>query len=360
MGRLLLIALPRGRPGGVRRPAGRARATRTPTSPAPRAIRSAGGAGRATVPAALVQRRPAATRRAARIEVQVATVTFPHRDHAEGHEIEPTCAGATPTTRGRSRCEASVDACALCHVSEVTERRRAGVPALPRAAGPLEPDEPGCGGVRTRSCPGSRSAACAATTTWRGRRRKCRRCECRQCHEDLSVLNERAVGRDLHPIHEGVTCTACHEEGLHEVKAMSSAVELVCADCHLQAHDVDVELGGVAVRAECVPSATRECTRRSSGSFWGSARMAAPCRARSSWLGMTCRSCHIPPADQARYGGDADPGAGNRVRRLPPAGVCPGPGLVDRRVAEPARSEHQLRDRAAAAVGAPLRQTAAR
>ena len=35
--------------------------------------------------------------------------------------------------------------------------------------------------------------------------------QCRQCHEDLSVLNQRAVGRDLHPIHEGVTCTACHE-----------------------------------------------------------------------------------------------------------------------------------------------------
>nr|NIP81799.1 hypothetical protein [Gemmatimonadota bacterium]NIQ57343.1 hypothetical protein [Gemmatimonadota bacterium]NIU77504.1 hypothetical protein [Gammaproteobacteria bacterium]NIX46714.1 hypothetical protein [Gemmatimonadota bacterium]NIY11062.1 hypothetical protein [Gemmatimonadota bacterium] len=118
---------------------------------------------------------------------------------------------------------------------------------------------------------------------------------CRHCHEDLAALNAEAVGRDLHPIHDGITCTSCHAEDMHMVQAMSSAVDLQCADCHARAHGVSLgpeRWPSAAVCGECHTGVHAAQQRlilgiRPDGSATPSAKFMA---------GITCRSCHVPPA----------------------------------------------------------------
>jgi hypothetical protein len=226
-------------------------------------------------------------------EVQVATVTFPHRDHAEGHEIEATCAGCHTHDSGTEPLRASVEACALCHVSDVTS-----ADAQECRLCHEEPDHSSLTSqgvaVSHSQLPWIEIGCVRCHYDVAGAETEVSGLQCRECHEDLSVLNQRAVGRDLHPIHAGVTCTACHQEGLHEVKAMSSAVELVCADCHQRAHEVDVELAEwptSTVCAEChvgvhAPQQRLLLGIRPGGGAMPSTKFVA---------GMTCRSCHVPP-----------------------------------------------------------------
>lgn len=226
-------------------------------------------------------------------EVHVATVGFTHRGHGGDGDIEPTCAGCHTHETGEAPLEASVDACALCHVSEVT-----GGEAQECRLCHEQPDHSELtnqGVVVSHSelpwleigCVRCHYDVSSAQTEVSGLR-------CRQCHDDMAVLNQRAVGRDLHPIHDGVTCTSCHASDVHEVRAMSSVVQLVCSDCHTREHGVPVtgetwtsELCGTC--HEGVHSAQQRLilgVRPDSG-ITPSAKFLA---------GITCRSCHIPPS----------------------------------------------------------------
>jgi hypothetical protein len=118
---------------------------------------------------------------------------------------------------------------------------------------------------------------------------------CRQCHDDLANLNEVAVGRDLHPLHEGVNCTSCHEKNIHVVRAMSSAVNLICSDCHRRAHDI-------GLRGDHVPSPAM-CDECHTGVHAAQQRLLLGIRpdggvvpSEKFMAGITCRSCHIPTA----------------------------------------------------------------
>lgn len=233
-------------------------------------------------------------------EVQHATVTFPHRDHAAGHEIEATCASCHTHETGDAPLVASVDACALCHVGEVTSSA-----AQECRLCHVDPDHSEAtnqGVVVAHSelpwldmgCVRCHYDVSAPRTEVSG-------LKCRECHDDMAVLNEVAVGRDLHPIHDGVTCTSCHEGDVHEVQAMSSVVQLVCSDCHAREHQVPVESEGWANGEMCVTchqgvhSAQQRLVLgvRPDRGVTPSAKFLA---------GITCRSCHIPPP--ARRAGD--------------------------------------------------------
>lgn len=233
-------------------------------------------------------------------EVTVGTAAFAHRDHGEGHEIDVTCAGCHTHDAGEDPLHATVDACALCHLGQVAGSRgeecrvchqtpdhtaltSQGVvvshSALPWVEG-------GC--VRCHY-----DVADPPTTVGPA--------ACRECHADIAALNEAAVGRDLHPLHDGVTCTACHADGTHHVRAMSSAVELVCSDCHAAAHEVtlarpapgDAELGlhaAAELCSECHAGVHRPQQQLLLGIVPG-----APAAPSGKFLaGITCRSCHIP------------------------------------------------------------------
>jgi hypothetical protein len=225
--------------------------------------------------------------------VQVATVTFPHRNHTEGSEIEATCAACHTHATGEAPLEASVDACALCHVSEVTsasaqecrlchtdpDHSEVTAQGVVVSHAELPTLDVGC--VRCHYDVSSPPTEVAGL-------------KCRECHDDMAVLNEAAVGRDLHPIHDGVTCTSCHQSDLHEVRAMSSVVQLVCSDCHEQEHDLTVETEGWTASDLC--ATCHEDVHASQQRLVLGVRPGGGVTPSAKFLaGITCRSCHIPP-----------------------------------------------------------------
>lgn len=224
-------------------------------------------------------------------EVSVATVTFPHRDHGAESEIEPTCAGCHTHEEGADPLRASVDACALCHVGDVT-----GAAAEDCRLCHQQPDH--------TQLTSQGVAVSHSQLPWI--EIGCVRCHydvadpevgvsgesCRQCHESMDALNQAAVGRDLHPIHDGVSCTSCHAEGTHRLQAMSSVVDLVCSDCHVEVHEIRVAQGAGVANSACA-----ECHR---GVHAAQQRLILGVRpdggatpSTKFLAGITCRSCHL-------------------------------------------------------------------
>jgi hypothetical protein len=249
-----------------------------------------GERGRATVPEATCTSAGCHGDRGP-VSVQFATVTFPHRDHATGAPVDLTCAGCHTHDRGEEPLRASVDACALCHVGQLTG---------------AEPQECRlCHQDPDHSILTSQGVAVShSQLPWI--EIGCVRCHydlaspdlgvspqvCRQCHDRLERLHERAVGRNLHPVHAGLTCTACHARNIHHMEAMSSAVDLVCADCHVAAHDIRLARPGTP------PS--EFCSDCHIGVHAAQQRLLLGIRpdgrtmpAEHFVAGITCRSCHI-------------------------------------------------------------------
>jgi hypothetical protein len=229
--------------------------------------------------------------------VQFATVTFPHRDHARGGAVPLTCAGCHTHSRGEDPIRASVDACALCHVGQLTG---------------AEPQECRlCHADPNHSQLTSQGVAIShSQLPWI--EIGCVRCHydlaspdvgvtpqtCRQCHDRLERLHERAVGLDLHPVHGGLTCTACHADKIHHMEAMSSAVDLVCADCHVQAHELPLRTGRLPPSEFC-----SDCHLRVHAPqqrlLLGIRPDGRTMPAEHFIAGITCRSCHIATARTA-------------------------------------------------------------
>jgi hypothetical protein len=229
-------------------------------------------------------------------EVRFATVAFPHRDHARGAPVALTCAGCHTHDRGEDPIRASVDACALCHVGQLTG---------------AEPQECRLCHVDPNHSQLTSQGVAISHSQLPWIEIGCVRCHydlaspdlgvtpqtCRQCHDRLERLHERAVGLDLHPVHAGLTCTACHARNIHHMEAMSSAVNLVCADCHMEAHRVPLRPGGVPPSEFCsdchlgvhAPQQRLLLGIRPDGRTMPAEHFIA---------GITCRSCHLA-ADRA-------------------------------------------------------------
>lgn len=230
-------------------------------------------------------------------EVDIATVTFPHRDHGEGGAIDATCAGCHTHETGEAPLEASVDACALCHAEAVTSGQAQDCRLCHDQ--PDHSELTNTGVVVSHSelpwleigCVRCHYDVASVPTDVSG-------LQCRQCHDDMAVLNQRAVGRDLHPIHSGVTCTSCHESEVHEVRAMSSVVQLDCSDCHAQEHGAEL-VGDTWESSEL-------CVTCHQGIHTSQQRLILGIRPDTGitpsakfLAGVTCRSCHIPPEVRA-------------------------------------------------------------
>jgi hypothetical protein len=218
------------------------------------------------------------------------TATFQHRDHARDAEQSLSCAGCHIHGEGREPLRVSVDACALCHLPDIGSTDAAtcklchqrpqhvaltsqGMP-IPHSALPWV--ETGCSRCHY-------DVAEAPTRVAMDR--------CVACHGRDPALVARGAGTDLHPGHTSVNCTACHQRDTHRVRAMSSAVQLACADCHVREHDLalptqwrdDHTCNG------CHEQVHQPQQRLLLGMLPG--EMASP---SSKFIaGMTCRSCHI-------------------------------------------------------------------
>lgn len=229
-------------------------------------------------------------------DVHIATTTIQHLDHGNNGAIQSSCTGCHVHDNGDEPLRTSVDACALCHLSQVqssnaqdcrlchrhpsnVELTSQGVP-IPHASLPWI--ETGC--VR---CHYDVAKAPVAVPMSR----------CSRCHTDLTQLTRQGIGRDLHPAHTGIMCTACHDSGTHTVQAMSSAVDLACSNCHQVVH-------GRRFTRAWNPSSTCDACHGSvhrveQELFLGvlpGAQEALP--SNHFLVGLTCRSCHVAPAGQ--------------------------------------------------------------
>lgn len=226
--------------------------------------------------------------------VELANARFGHRDHASNAAIRASCAGCHTHADETEPLHASVDACAVCHLSEVAgeeaqdcrlchqqpqhvQQTSQGVP-VPHSTLPWI--ETGCVrchydvaeppvDVRTRLCA--------------------------DCHVDLTEVTRAGIGVDLHPVHSGNTCTACHEAETHHVRAMSSAVDLMCPDCHNREHAVTLadDWNVSATCSTCHRSTHAAQQRLLLGLLPGENGQASP--STKFLAGLTCRSCHLSP-----------------------------------------------------------------
>lgn len=237
--------------------------------------------------------------------VQTGTITFQHRAHGRTGEVLATCAGCHDHHDPEQPLHVEVDACALCHLSEVSGAE----PADCR----LCHQQPNHVALTSQALPVPHSALPWVETG-------CVRCHydvampptrvstqrCAGCHADVDLITQQGIGENLHPQHEGVSCTACHESGAHRVRAMSSAVDLVCADCHTREHGLPV--GRDEVTTETCTSCHQTVHQAQQRMLLGMAADGEPAAPSTKFLaGITCRSCHArkpggSPSDQAIRG----------------------------------------------------------
>jgi hypothetical protein len=221
------------------------------------------------------------------------TAVFQHRDHARDSERSLSCAGCHTHDDGRHALTVSVDACALCHMPDIrgddpTSCRLChqqpqhvaltsqGMP-IPHSSLPWI--ETGC----TR-CHYDVAAAPVRVETRR----------CVACHGRDTAMVGRAAGTDLHPSHNAVNCMTCHQSGTHQAQAMSSAVQLACADCHVRGHNLVMPAQWRDDRTcnSCHETVHQAQQRLLLGMLPGA--VASP--SSKFVAGMTCRSCHIRTA----------------------------------------------------------------
>ena len=238
-------------------------------------------------------------------QVTLATATFEHRRHGAGGTVTPSCAGCHTHDRGEDPLVASVSACALCHLSEVNANEPTACQACHRNADHT--------GLTSAALPVAHSALPSLETG-------CVRCHydvaeattrvpstrCAACHTDARSMLAQGTGVDLHPAHAGVACTSCHDGNIHEVRAMSSAVRLICADCHTRAHDVVADSFPHAASCATCHDEVHSAQQQLLLGLMPEGRAAPSVKFIA---GVTCRSCHIPdaaPADGSPIRGTAE------------------------------------------------------
>ncbi|HSM06472.1 MAG TPA: cytochrome c3 family protein [Longimicrobiales bacterium] len=224
--------------------------------------------------------------------VELRSISFQHRGHGGDTTVATACAGCHTHLSGLEPLSATVEPCALCHLSEqsagnagecrlchtnleYTGETSQGID-LPHQGLPWM--DGGC--VRchydvTEAPVDVRLSRCTA------------------CHADSDRVVAQGIGEDLHLGHTGVSCLACHEDTGHRIRAMSTAVVLECSQCHQETHGMTPapEWPGTETCNACHGGTHREQQALVLGTVAGSR---APLPSDKFLEGLTCRSCHLP------------------------------------------------------------------
>lgn len=232
-------------------------------------------------------------------EVILGSVAFAHRGHGGDSVAVMECSGCHTHPTPEAALVAEVDACSFCHLSEQaagsTGECRLCHQNLEHAGltsqGVSVPHDglPWIDGGCVR-CHYDVTEPPVAVSPLR----------CGACHDDVEAAVDDGAGLDLHVSHASSSCIACHDEGQHRIRALSSSVSLQCADCHREEHEVAVTTG--------FPDAAT-CNRCHVGAHEPQQRMVlglvddldAPDPSQKFLDGLTCRSCHqaAPASDPA-------------------------------------------------------------
>jgi hypothetical protein len=223
-------------------------------------------------------------------KVTLATAEFEHRNHAAQSEITVNCAGCHTHDAGAAPLRASVDACALCHGANLAGKSSEECQLCHKEPKHVAMTSQGIP-VAHSSLPWLETGCARCHFDVMQPQKKVAMAKCLSCHEQGHELTKEAIAQDLHPTHRGVTCTSCHEAGLHKVAEMSSAVALNCADCHTRDHNLATTRASTETCAACHKNAHQAQQRMVLG-IVGDGRVMPSAKFLT---GATCRSCHAPP-----------------------------------------------------------------
>lgn len=224
-------------------------------------------------------------------QVTLATARFEHRNHGVNSGITLNCAGCHTHENGEAVLHASLDACALCHTKKL-DGTKSGDCRLchgqPRNVSYTSQGVP----IAHASLPWMETGCARCHYDVLARESKVSVEKCSNCHAQTAAVTASGIARDLHPSHRGVNCTSCHDAGLHRIGAMSSAVNLQCADCHDRAHDAPTaDVKGTGVCGACHGDVHTAQQRLVLGIVQNEPVMPSA----KFLLGLTCKSCHQPP-----------------------------------------------------------------
>ncbi len=228
--------------------------------------------------------------------VELASVAFEHRDHGADSVAPMGCAGCHTHSDPSAPLVAAVDACSFCHIG----RQAAGRTGECRLCH-TDPEH--------APLTSQRVAIPHDQLSWLDG--GCVRCHydvteplptvstlrCAACHTDVDAVVPAGTGPgpELHESHTSASCVSCHENGAHEIRAMSSVVQLACVDCHAEVHDVGVSAGFPT------PETCNHCHADSHAAqqrlvLGLAAGVEGAFPSEKFVTGLTCRSCHQAPA----------------------------------------------------------------
>ena len=234
--------------------------------------------------------------------VALASIEFEHRSHGGDSIAAMGCAGCHTHTEPQAPLVAAVDACSFCHIGEQAagaagecrlchqNLEHAGLTSQ-RVAVPHE-GMPWIDGGCVR-CHFDVTEPLPEVSTLR----------CAACHTDVDAVVPAGLGPgpELHDTHTSASCVSCHEDGGHEIRAMSSAVNLACVDCHAAVHDVEVSADFPdALTCNYCHAESHAVQQRLVLGL--SAELGDAFPSEKFVSGLTCRSCHqaAPGAEPTR------------------------------------------------------------
>ena len=224
--------------------------------------------------------------------VSLASVRFEHRSHGSTGELTVGCAGCHTHASGSEPIEAGAETCGLCHADQLSGAR---AEDCRTCHGTLDHQGVTSQGVEVphRGLPWIEGGCLRCHYQVSRPVHEVDRARCAACHGDVDAVTRAGIGVDLHPAHVGSSCGSCHEKDNHRIEAMSSAVDLQCADCHELEHEVRVDsVVDAATCSACHPTDHQDAQRLLLGVLTG-----APGAMPSDHFmdGLTCRSCHLGP-----------------------------------------------------------------
>ncbi len=223
-------------------------------------------------------------------EVEFRSLSFEHRQHGGDSVVAMGCVGCHTHDRGGEPLIAALDPCSLCHLGDQSAGNQGECRQCHTSLDHVSATSQGLS-VPHRDLPWVDGGCVRCHYDVTRARLEVAVTSCRMCHTDEDEMVARGIGEDLHGSHVSVGCLSCHEGEAHRIRAMSSVVQLVCAQCHQEVHRVETspEWPEANLCNECHQGAHLEQQEMVLGLV---PQLAGATPSVKFQAGLTCASCH--------------------------------------------------------------------